>query len=603
MKKGLKKVAFSFLAVSTAFSGALAVNDTAGNNGVISSVYAQEQGHITINANTGDNGVLQSLAGKKFNIYRIFDAENAAGMESINYSMNPEYEKSLKKVTGKDNEYAIIDYIQKMNNNLVINNVEAPQLNESRYSDFRYFIEDLKNMLVTDRAEPTQVVTVPANAKDSFTMDVPFGWYVIDEVTSVNGTHSAASLCMVNTANPDVYVNIKSDFPVIQKQIREDDLRASIGNNKDGWNDVGDYEIGQTVPYRYLTYAPNINGYQTYYFAMHDRMDKALTFNPDSVNVKIGDKVLENGVDYKVVTSGIPSDETFQIQITDLKATINKYFYAEYEGTVPENEKFYGQKIVVEYNATLNENAQLDTGRPGFENDVKLEYSNNPDSDGTGQTGETPWDTVVAFTFRINGVKVNDQTPEIKLQGAKFRLYSNKDCTEEVYVKKATAGDGYTVINRDSIKNGEKPAEAAEMVSDNDGVFNIIGLDSQTYYLKETQAPAGYRLLKDPVKIDVKATYGKDNRDNYVKGDGATDKTLQKLEASAHFKEFYSGAYSEYGNDLITDIETGTANIKVVNKVGSKLPASGSALTLILVGAGTAVMVTVLIKRRKEVKR
>lgn len=603
MKKGLKKVAFSFLTVSTAFSGALAVNDTAGNNGVISSVYAQEQGHITINANTGDNGVLQSLAGKKFNIYRIFDAENAAGMESINYSMNPEYEKSLKKVTGKDNEYAIIDYIQKMNNNLVINNVEAPQLNESRYSDFRYFIEDLKNMLVTDRAEPTQVVTVPANAKDSFTMDVPFGWYVIDEVTSVNGTHSAASLCMVNTANPDVYVNIKSDFPVIQKQIREDDLRASIGNNKDGWNDVGDYEIGQTVPYRYLTYAPNINGYQTYYFAMHDRMDKALTFNPDSVNVKIGDKVLENGVDYKVVTSGIPSDETFQIQITDLKATINKYFYAEYEGTVPENEKFYGQKIVVEYNATLNENAQLDTGRPGFENDVKLEYSNNPDSDGTGQTGETPWDTVVAFTFRIDGVKVNDQTPEIKLQGAKFRLYSNKDCTEEVYVKKATAGDGYTVINRDSIKNGEKPAEAAEMVSDNDGVFNIIGLDSQTYYLKETQAPAGYRLLKDPVKIDVKATYGKDNRDNYVKGDGATDKTLQKLEASAHFKEFYSGAYSEYGNDLITDIETGTANIKVVNKVGSKLPASGSALTLILVGAGTAVMVTVLIKRRKEVKR
>ena len=511
MKKGLKKVAFSFLAVSTAFSGALAVNDTAGNNGVISSVYAQEQGHITINANTGDNGVLQSLAGKKFNIYRIFDAENAAGMESINYSMNPEYEKSLKKVTGKDNEYAIIDYIQKMNNNLVINNVEAPQLNESRYSDFRYFIEDLKNMLVTDRAEPTQVVTVPANAKDSFTMDVPFGWYVIDEVTSVNGTHSAASLCMVNTANPDVYVNIKSDFPVIQKQIREDDLRASIGNNKDGWNDVGDYEIGQTVPYRYLTYAPNINGYQTYYFAMHDRMDKALTFNPDSVNVKIGDKVLENGVDYKVVTSGIPSDETFQIQITDLKATINKYFYAEYEGTVPENEKFYGQKIVVEYNATLNENAQLDTGRPGFENDVKLEYSNNPDSDGTGQTGETPWDTVVAFTFRIDGVKVNDQTPEIKLQGAKFRLYSNKDCTEEVYVKKATAGDGYTVINRDSIKNGEKPAEAAEMVSDNDGVFNIIGLDSQTYYLKETQAPAGYRLLKDPVKIDVKATYGKVN--------------------------------------------------------------------------------------------
>ena len=499
-------------------------------------------------------------------------------MESINYTMNPAYEKSLKKVTGKYTEYAIIDYIQTMNNNTVINNVEAPQLNESRYSNFRYFIEDLRNMLVADKAEPTQVITVPATAKESYTLDVPFGWYVIDETTNVAGEHSASSLCMVNTANPNVYINIKSDFPVIQKQIREDDVRTSVGKDRDRWNDVGDYEIGQTVPYRYLTYVPNINGYESYYFSMHDKMDKALTFNSDSVVVKI-------------VTEGIPEDETFQIQIMDLKATINKYFYPEYEGSVPEMEKFYGQKIVVEYNATLNENAQLDTGRPGFENDVKLEYSNNPDSDGAGHTGETPWDTVVCFTFRMDGIKVNDQTPERPLEGAKFRLY----------VKEAANGDGYTVINRDTAGE-EAPEEAVEMVSDKNGLFNIVGLDSQTYYLKETKAPAGYRLLKAPIKIDIKATYNDENRENYVKGDGATNRTLQKLEASAHFKEFYSGKYSEYDNNLATDVENGTLNIKVVNKVGSKLPATGSAMTVMLVGAGSAMMATALIKRKKENK-
>lgn len=603
IKNSLRKTLVSCLAVSTAFSGALAItNLTNSNSNIISSVNAYEQGHITIRANVGENGEVQSLAGKKFNVYKIFDAENATGMESINYTMNPAYEKSLKKVTGKDTEYAIIDYIQTMNNNLVVNNVEAPQLNESRYSNFRYFIEDLRNMLVQDKAQPTQVVTVPDTAKDSYTLDVPFGWYVIDEVTNVVGEHSAASLCMVNTANPDAYINIKSDFPVIQKQIREDDTRASIGKDHDGWNDVGDYEIGQTVPYRYLTYAPNMNGYSKYYFAMHDKMDKALTFNPDSVVVKIEDKTLVNNVDYKVVTSGIPADETFQIQIMDLKATINKYFYPEYDGSVPEMEKFYGQKIVVEYNATLNENAQSDTGRPGFENDVKLEYSNNPDSDGARQTGETPWDTVVCFTFRMDGIKVNDQTLEVKLEGAKFRLYSDKSCTQEVYVKKASAGDGYTVINRDSVQSGQVPADAVEMVSDQNGIFNIIGLDSQTYYLKETKAPAGYRLLKDPIKIDIKATYGENNRVNYVKGDGATNKTLQKLEASAHFKEFYTGKYTEYDNNLTTDIETGTLNIKVVNKVGSKLPATGSSMTLLLTAVGTGLMVTALAKRRKEEK-
>ena len=202
----------------------------------------------------------------------------------------------------------------------------------------------------------------------------------------------------------------------------------------------------------------------------------------------------------------------------------------------------------------------------------------------------------------MNGVKVNDQDPEVKLEGAKFRLYSDSSCTKEVYVKEAANGDGYTVINHDSVKGDEAPAEAVEMVSDKNGIFNIVGLDSQTYYLKETKAPAGYRLLKDPIKIDIKATYSDENRENYVKGDGATDKTLQKLEATAHFKEFYSGKYSEYDNNLTTDVENGTLNIKVVNKVGSKLPATGSTMTVILVGAGTAMMATALIKRRKENK-
>lgn len=599
----IKKSIVGLLAVSTAFSGALATATLVAPNSsnLITSVSAKEQGHITINANVGDNGEVQSLAGKKFNVYKIFDAENSAGMESINYTINPAYEKALKKVTGKDTEYAIIDYIQTMNTNKVINNVSAPQLNESRYSDLRYFIEALRNEIVAEKVAPTMTVTAPENAKESFTLDVDFGWYVVDEVTNVVGEHSASSLCMVNTANPDVFINIKSDFPVIKKQIREDDTRASIGKDHDGWNDVGDYEIGQKVPYRYNTYVPNINGYEKYYFAMHDKMDKALTFNPDSVVVKIEDKTLVKDVDYRVVTEGIPEDETFQIQIMDLKAVINKYFYSEFEGSEPEMEKFYGQKIVIEYDATLNELAANDPGRPGFENDVKLEYSNNPDSDGQGETGETPWDTVVAFTFRMNGIKVNDQAEEVVLEGAKFRLYSDSSCTQEVYVKEAENGDGYTVINRDTAGE-EVPEEAVEMVSDKNGIFNIIGLDSQTYYLKETQAPAGYRLLKDPIKIDIKAIYDDENRENYVKGDGATDKTLKKLEATAHFKEFYTGKYNEYDNELITDLENGSMNIKVVNKVGSKLPATGSIATILLVGAGTTIMATALIRRKKEEK-
>ena len=72
MKKNLRKAVISFLAVSTAFSGALVTASLAApDNNLITSVSAKEQGRITIRANDGDNGEVQSLVGKKFNITRF----------------------------------------------------------------------------------------------------------------------------------------------------------------------------------------------------------------------------------------------------------------------------------------------------------------------------------------------------------------------------------------------------------------------------------------------------------------------------------------------------------------------------------------------------
>lgn len=47
--------------------------------------------NITIKGNAG-----QTLIGKKFHVYKLFLAQNAQGMESINYTFNPAYEQALK---------------------------------------------------------------------------------------------------------------------------------------------------------------------------------------------------------------------------------------------------------------------------------------------------------------------------------------------------------------------------------------------------------------------------------------------------------------------------------------------------------------------------
>lgn len=552
--------------------------------------FGEGNASITIKGNSG-----QTLVGKKFNVYKLFDAENAEDNESINYTWNKEYKTALQTVVGKKlnktassvTEYDVIDYIQTLNTNKV-EGAQADQKLEGRYSNYRKFVEALRDEMVKENLAPTQVSVTATRPDGSVKFGgLGYGYYLTDEVTAVQDTHSAASLILTNTANPDAEVNIKSDYPTITKKIAEDD-------NGIGWNDVGDYEIGQKVPYYFDNYVPNMNGYSTYKVVFHDKMDSALTFNKDSFSITISNAkksyTLKND-DFNIVQNS--GDDTFYAEIPDLKAIVDKQFP---EGMNNLGENTYGQDIHVTYNATLNDSAATRTGRGGFENAVRFEFANDPDSNGNGSTGTTPWDTTVAFTYRINGLKVNNHNKLLK--NAKFRLYSDAECTNEVYVKECP--NGYVVMNRDSV-GGTRPSSAVEMSSDEKGVFNILGLDQGTYYLKETDSPAGYRELLDPIVINIKPTFNAD-RNNYVSGEGATEKTLQKLEATAHVKEFLDGKYKESDTTLTTDVAKGSANITVVNYVGTKLPITGSSLTMICLGAGTITVVGALAldKKRKN---
>ena len=554
---------------------------------------------ITIKGNEG-----QSLVGKEFNVYQLFHAENSAGGESIQYTFNTEYENVLKTVVGKKlgkdpkevTEYMVIDYIQTLNSNKV-EGTQTSQKEEGKYSEFRYFVEELRDEMKKQGVEGERVSVLDTKGDNSIDISgLTFGYYVVDEVSHVAGEHSASSLCMVNTANPNANIEIKSDYPTVIKKIQEDDNKDKVGNN--GWNDVGDYEIGQTVPYQFISKVPNMNGYHTYYFAWHDKMDKALTFKPETVQIVIKDKTKEYVLDKSefAIKENQTEEETFKVEIQDLKKIVDREFNKMNEL----KENIYGQEIVLRFDAVLNDDAANDTGRPGFENDVKLEFSNNPDGDGNGSTGETPWDTVVCFTYKLNALKVNNHN--VKLEGAKFRLYSDEACENEVYLKKSDKG--YIVINRDSIggtdhTGGTAPSEAVEMVSDEKGEFKIYGLDGGTYWLKETKAPTGYRPILDPIKLEVIPTYT-DDRNNYVKGDGATDKTLQKLEYVAYVKQFINGIMQEDTVLLDTDVEDGSGNLTVVNQVGMKLPVTGSVLTVLMLAASTLILVYTL--KKKKVK-
>ena len=135
------------------------------------------------------------------------------------------------------------------------------------------------------------------------------------------------------------------------------------------------------------------------------------------------------------------------------------------------------------------------------------------------------------------------------LENAEFNLYSDKECTKE-------------------IEKGK---------TDKNGQLNFDRIVVGDFYLKETKAPDGYRLLKDPIKISLKNVNGKFTffvNDKEIKED-------------------------DKNNSLTLENGLYTGNLTVINSRGSILPATGSPMTIVLTGAGILCLL-ISIKRGKN---
>ncbi|WP_276884264.1 SpaA isopeptide-forming pilin-related protein [Dubosiella newyorkensis] len=508
----------------------------------------------------------QSLLNKSFRVYQLFHAENSQNQDSINYSWNLDTKAAIQKLVGQAlnkaadqvHEYEAIDYIQSLNN-------------EGHYADFRYFMETLRTELNATSKSVRNVTIESVDENNQARLEgLPFGYYLLDE-TSSSGTHSANSLCMVSTANPTSEIHIKSDYPELIKKIFEDDQNV-------GWNDIGDHEIGQSIPYKFESRIPDLNGYTTYTVQFQDRMDEALDFDPSSIEVKIGDYTLQKGE--WVLEQNVDGD-SFRITIPDLKAIVDREFASGLDGENGHNE--YGQKLQLFYRASLNAKA-IDRGLEGIENHVRLVYTNDPDSNNAQGWGSTPWDSVVSYTYHIQGKKVNEK--DRPLEGASFLLFEDAACTRQVYVEKD--GERFIVsqeANDQSIQSGAN------------GDFLIGGLDQGTYYLKEIKAPEGYRQLLDPIEIEIKPTFVADRNKYTAQGEGLLD-----LSAGAKIKTFYSGLLNEEAQDLLVDVSQTKIGLSIVNKAGILLPYTGSYLTLgmIVFGCGLSLLAYKTIKKHEK---
>lgn len=114
------------------------------------------------------------------------------------------------------------------------------------------------------------------------------------------------------------------------------------------------------------------------------------------------------------------------------------------------------------------------------------------------------------------------QTRVGALAGAKFFLYTDSSC-ESQYNNSMLASGSYIASDstgRLNIYNSEGALVQT----------GIKGLDAGTYYLKETEAPAGYIRAQDPVKIEIIPTF-EEKTETITDGNDALYVTVNELKS------------------------------------------------------------------------
>lgn len=387
-------------------------------------VNAAANGSITVN---------KAVVGETYSIYRVLDLETYD--ETNNhyiYRANANFKAFVESTEASA-------YLEARNENGNTYYVWKGERTDARVQEFAKLA-----FAYAEKNSIQPVASTEATSTEVEFKNLDLGYYLMSSTTA----EKDARLLSLTTTDPSATTKEKNTLtPDVDKEVEE----------KGTYGKTNDASIGDTVNFKAtITVGAGYTDYK-----LRDKMSDGLTFNANSVVVKVNNTEVDS------------SNYTVKTDVTGYTFVVE--FKNEYIVTLPKN-----TVIEVFYSAILNEDAVIEgEGNPNI---LDLAY---------GDTNTSEKKTIT-YSYAFDVIKI-DGKEKTQLTGAEFRLYDAK-----------TGGNEIKVVLVDAENNIYRVARANETgVTIKAGKATILGLDAGKYYLEEVVSPTGYNKLTSRVEIII----------------------------------------------------------------------------------------------------
>lgn len=513
MKSLMKKVFAAAAAIATVFGLAATTVATANAAG----------GNATLTVSTKD----AKFAGKTVNAYKMFSATVSSDGGAVSHTLNDAWKPFFKNSVG-------LTDVTDANVNDKANEYVSKLTGKEK--DLSAFAAKASNWAQTNNITADATATVSKNAVTdgkytaTFT-NLDYGYYVVAVPGATVADTNSQYAALVRVHSTTVGVDIKGALPTVVKKV-----------NGEGATHA---QIGDTLTFTLTSTIPDMSAYNKYTFNFKDTLSKGLTFGQVD-SVKVGDTALTTDTDYTVATAPADNGKTL--------LTVTMKNFKNQQANV-------GKKITVTYTATLNKDAVV--GGAGNVNSATIQYSNNPSTNGTGESEPSK---VRVFTYGFTVDKYtgkNYDDTATRLAGAEFTL-AHKGGTAISFVKVADSATQNAVYR---VAKADEAGATTTITTPANGKVEFRGLENGEYTLTETKAPAGYNKLASAIGVKVN---GQNN---------GTDTTNATVTITYN---------NDNGNDYNQTASNGV--IPVQNKSGAILPGTGGMGTIAFTVIGVLVI-------------